>query len=251
VTVDRVASEARLVAGDLAREDGSVPISSDRPDCFRLPAVDAAAIRTRPDQLHLVPPDSGTDASAIIESHRRARVARGRRDAIGCLIPIAGGLLLAAVAGAVLASLRLPFPDTAAAVGLLFVVGAVATAIIASRAIPATPVPKPLPSVLVHPLVAAGAPADLTARDIELASRVLDERDRAEADLRKARADAQLTDEERSVSPGDRSTWYFRPEDLPGIERTAAEAEGRSRAVTSRLGIVLDADRGRDSAPED
>ncbi|WP_235560863.1 hypothetical protein [Microbacterium sp. Leaf320] len=47
-----------------------MPISSDRPDCFLLPAADAAAIRTRPDQLHLVTPDSGTDASAIIESHR-------------------------------------------------------------------------------------------------------------------------------------------------------------------------------------
>lgn len=227
-----------------------MPISSDRPDCFRLPAVDAAAIRTRPDQLHLVPPDSGTDASAIIESHRRARTSRGRKDAIGCLVPIAGGLLLAAVSGTVLVSLRLPSAHTAAVVGLLFVVGAVVTAVIASRAVPATPTPKPLPSVLVHPLVAAGAPADLPARDIELASRVLDERDRAEADLRKARADAQLTAEERYVSPGDRSTWYFRPEDLPGLERTAADAAGRARAVTGRLGIVLDADRGRDSAPE-
>ena len=227
-----------------------MPISSDRPDCFRLPAVDAAAIWTRPDQLHLVPPDSGTDASAIIESHRRARAARGRRDATGCLIPIAGGLLLAAATGAVLASLRLPFPDTAAALGLLFVAGAVATTVITSRAVPGTPVPKPLPSVLVHPVVEAGAPADLPARDIVLASRVLDERDRAEADLRKARADAQLTDEERYVSPGDRSTWYFRPEDLPGLERRAADAERRSRDVTSELGIVLDASHGGDSASD-
>ncbi|APH46099.1 hypothetical protein BMW26_14880 [Microbacterium sp. 1.5R] len=219
-----------------------VPISSDRPDCFLLPAVDAAAIRTHPDQLHLVPPDSETDASAIIESHRRVRAARGKRDAIGCVVPIAGGLLLAAVAGVVIASLRLSFRGAAIAVGLLFVLGAVVTAVIASRARPATSIPKPLPSVLIHPLVEAGAPADLPAGDIMLASRVLDERDRAEADLRKARADAQLTDEERYVSPGDRSTWYFRPEDLPGLERTAADAERRSRDVASRLGIVLDAD---------
>ena len=219
-----------------------MPISSDRPDCFRLPAVDAAAIRTHPDQLHLVPPDSGTDASAIIESHRRARAARGKRDAMGCLVPIAGGLLLAAAAGAVVASLRLPFRDAAIAVALLFVLGATVTAVIASRAVPATPVLRPLPSVLIHPLVAAGAPADLPGGDIALASRVFDERDRAEADLRKARADAQLTDEERYVSPGDRSTWYFGPEDLPRIERTADDAERRSRDVASRLGIVLDAD---------
>lgn len=227
-----------------------MPISPDRPDCFRLPAVDAAAIRTSPDQLHLVPPGSGTDASAIIESHRRARAARGRRDAIGCLVPIAGGLLLAAVAGAVVAALRLPFRDAAGAVALLFVVGAIVTAVVAARVVRAAPVPKPLPSVLVHPLVAAGAPAELPARDLELASRVLDERDRAEADLRKARADAQLTNEERHVSPGDRSTWYFSPEDLPGVERIAADAETRARLVAGRLGIVLDADRGTDSAPE-
>jgi len=227
-----------------------VPISSDRPDCFRLPAVDAAAIRTRPDQLHLVPPDSDTDALAIIESYRRARVARGRSDAIGCLVPIAGGLLLAAGAGVVIASLRPPFRDAAMAVGLLFVLGAVVTAVIASRARPAASIPKPLPSVLIHPLVEAGAPVDLTAQDIELASRALDERDRAEADLFKARADAQLTDEERYVSPGDRSTWYFRPEDLPGLERAADAAERQARAVADRLGIVLDADRGRDSSPE-
>ncbi|CAN7480859.1 hypothetical protein LJR186_003249 [Microbacterium foliorum] len=227
-----------------------MPISSDRPDCFRLPAVDAAAIRTRPDQLHLVPPDSEADASAIIESHRRARVARGRSDAIGCLVPIAGGLLLAVVAGVVIASLRLPFRDAAIAVGLLFVLGAVVTAVIASRARPTALTPKPLPSVLIHPLVVAGAPADLTARDIELASQVLDERDRADADLRKARADAQLTDEERYVSPGDRSTWYFRPEDLPGLERTADDAEKQARAVADRLGIVLGSDGGSGSAPE-
>ncbi|WP_447913696.1 hypothetical protein [Microbacterium phyllosphaerae] len=219
-----------------------MPISSDRPDCFLLPAVDAAAIRTRPDQLHLVPPDSGTDAAAIIESHRRARAARGRRDARGCLVPIAGGLLLAAVAGAVVASLRLPVRDAAIAVALLFVLGAIITAIIASRRVPAAPVPKPMPSVLIHPRVAAGAPADLPARDLALASRVFDERERAEADLRKARADAQLTDEERYVSPGDRSTWYYGPEDLPRLERTADDAERRSRDVASRLGIVLDAD---------
>lgn len=227
-----------------------MPISSDRPDCFRLPAVDAAAIRTRPDQLHLVPPDSEADASAIIESHRRARVARGRSDAIGCLVPIAGGLLLAVVAGVVIASLRLPFRDAAIAVGLLFVLGAVVTAVIASRARPTVLTPKPLPSVLIHPLVVAGAPADLTARDIELASQVLDERDRADADLRKARADAQLTDEERYVSPGDRSTWYFRPEDLPGLERTEDDAEKQARAVADRLGIVLGSDGGSGSAPE-
>lgn len=228
-----------------------MPLSPDRPDCFRLPAVDAAAIRTRPDQLHLVPPDSGTDASAIIESHRRVRVTRGRKDAIGCLLPIAGGLLPAAVVGVVVVSLRLPFHDIAAAVGLLFAVGATVTAVVASRAVSATPSPKPLPSVLIHPLVVAGAPADLRAPDIVLASRVLDDRDRAEVDLRKARADAQLTDEQRQVSPGDRSTWYFRPEDLPGLERTAADAEKRSREVTSRLGIALDADRGTDSAADD
>lgn len=227
-----------------------VPISSDRRDCFRLPAVDAAAIRTHPDQLHLVPPDSDTDTSAIIESHRRARAARSRRDAIGCLVPIAGGLLLAAVAVAVTVSLRLPFRDAAIAGAVLFVSGAVVTAVIASRARPAAPLPRPLPSVLIHPLVVAGAPADLTARDIELASRVVDERDRADADLRKARADAQLTDEERYVSPGDRSTWYFRPEDLPGLERAAEDAERQARAVASRLGIVLDAHGGSESAPE-
>lgn len=227
-----------------------MPISSDRPDCFRLPAVDAAAIRTHPDQLHLVPPGSGADASAIIESHRRARAARGKRDAVGCLVPIAGGLLLAAVACLVIASLRLSFRDASIAVGLLFFVGAVVTAVIASRARPAASIPKPLPSVLIHPLVEAGAPADLTARDIELASRVLDERDRAEADLRKARADAQLTDEERYVAPGDRSTWYFRPEDLPGLECTADAAERQARAVADRLGIVLGPDGGSGSAPE-
>lgn len=228
-----------------------MPLSSDRPDCFRLPAVDAAAIRTSPGQLHLVPPGSGTDASAIIESHQRARAARGRRDALVCLVPIAGGLLLAAVAIVVAVSLRLPFRDAAIAVGVLFVLGAVVAAVIASRRVPASPVHKPLPSVLVHPFVAAGAPADLPASDIVLASRAFDERDRAEADLRKARADAQLTDEERLVSPGDRSTWYFGPEDLPRIERTADDARRRSRDLAVRLGIVLDADRGRDSAPED
>ncbi|WP_187250743.1 hypothetical protein [Microbacterium sp. 4-7] len=162
---------------------------------------------------------------------------------MGCLVPIAGGLLLAALAVAVLASLRLPFRDAAIAVALLFVLGAIVAAIIASRRVPAAPVPKPMPSVLIHPRVAAGAPADLPARDLALASRVFGERDRAEADLRKARADAQLTDEERYVSPGDRSTWYHGPEDLPRLERTADDAERRSHDVARRLGIVLDADR--------
>ncbi len=227
-----------------------MPISSDRPDCFRLPTVDAAAIRTHPDQLHLVPPDSETDAAAIIESHRQVRAARGRRDALGCLVPIAGGVLIAAVTVAVAVSLRLPFGEAAAIVALLFVAGAILTAIITTRATPAAPVPKPLPSVLVHPWVEAGAPADLPARDIVLASRVFDERDRTEADLRKARADAQLTDEERYVSPGDRSTWFYGPEDLPRLERAADDARKQTHDVAIRLGIVLVEDDGGDSPPE-
>lgn len=237
------------------REDGSVPLSSDRPDCFHLPAVDAAAIRTGPDRLHLVPPDGVADASTIVASHARARAARGRKEAAGCLVPIAGGLVLAVLAVVAvtlvrLASIHLSSGAAAAAVALSFVIGTSVTAVIVSRATSATPVPTPLPSVLVHPLVAAGAPADLPARDVVLASRAFDERDRAAADLEKARADAQLTDREREVSPGDRSTWFFRPEDLPGIERTAEDAERRSREVADGLGIVLESEHGPESTSD-
>lgn len=230
-----------------------MPLSSDRPDCFHLPAVDAAAIRTGPDRLHLVPPDSVADASTIVASHARARAARGRKEATGCLVPIAGGLVLAVVAETLvrLASIHLSSGAAAAAVALSFVIGASVTAVIVSRTTSATPVPTPLPSVLVHPVVAAGAAADLPARDVVLASRAFDERDRAAADLEKARADAQLTDREREVPPGDRSTWFFRPEDLPGIERTAEDAERRAREVADRLDIVLEEEGGSDTTPDD
>jgi len=236
----------------LTREDGAVPLSSDRPDCFHLPAVDAAALRTGPDRLHLVPPDSVADASTIVASHARARAARGRKEAIGCLVPIAGGLVLAVVAVTLvrLASAHLSSGAAAAAVALSFVVGASVTAVIVSRATSATPVPAPLPSVLIHPVVAAGAPADLPALNVVLASRAFDERDRAAADLEKARVDAQLTDREREVPPGDRSTWFFRPEDLPGIERTAEDAERRSREVADGLGIVLESEHGPESTSD-
>lgn len=229
-----------------------MPLSSTRPDCFRLPALDAAAIRTAPDRLHLVPPDSVADASTIVASHARARAARGRNEAFGCLVPIAGGIVLAVATVTLvrLASPHLPSGAAVAAVALSFVIGASTTAVIVSRATSATPVPAPLPSVLVHPVVAAGAPADLPALDVVLASRAFDERDRAAADLEKARADAQLTEREREVSPGDRSTWFFRPEDLPGMERTAEDAERRSREVAAGLGIVLESAHGPESTPD-
>lgn len=220
-------------------------ITPDRPDVFVLPAM-SAAIPTTQDVLCILPPDGRDDPAAIIESHRRARAQRSRQDTAGCLVPLSIGLVAAGLCMAALGALASStFPRSArllvAVVVFLIVSSAVAVLVDRRRRRRRRPQVQPLPVTPIDPRVARLAPGDLSAAEVIRASAVLQALDRAHADLRKGEHDADLTDAERTVSPGDRSTWFFRPEDLAGLRAAAASAREEATELLRSTGIPLEA----------
>jgi hypothetical protein len=201
-----------------------VAITPDRPDVFVLPAM-SAAIPTTQDVLCILPPDGRDDPAAIIESHRRARAQRSRQDTAGCLAPLSIGLVAAGLCMAALGALASStFPRSArllvAVVVFLVVSSAVAVLVDRRRRRRRRPQVQPLPVTPIDPRVARLAPRDLSAAEVIRASAVLQALDRARADLRKGEHDADLTDAERTVSLGDRSTWFFAREEATELLRS-------------------------------
>ncbi|MCS6552525.1 hypothetical protein NYS55_13930 [Curtobacterium flaccumfaciens pv. flaccumfaciens] len=218
-------------------------ITPDRPDVFVLPAT-SAAIPTTQDGLCILPPDGRDDPAAIIESHRRARAQRSRQDTAGCLVPLSVGLVAAGLCLAALGALAAPtFPRSARLLVavVVFLVVSSAVAVLVDRRRRRRPPVQPLPVTPIDPRVARLAPGDLPAAEVIRASAVLQSLDRARADLRKGEHDAHLTDAQRTVSPGDRSAWFFRPEDLAGLRTAAASAREEATEVLRSAGIPLEA----------
>jgi hypothetical protein len=220
-----------------------VAITPDRPDVFVLPAM-SAAIPTTQDVLCILPPDGRDDPAAIIESHRRARAQRSRQDTAGCLAPLSIGLVAAGLCMAALGALASStFPRSArllVAVVVYLIVSS-AVAVLVDRRRRRRPQVQPLPVTPIDPRVARLAPRDLSAAEVIRASAVLQALDRARADLRKGEHDADLTDAERTASPGDRSTWFFRPEDLAGLRAAATSAREEATELLRSTGIPLEA----------
>lgn len=222
-------------------------ITPDRPDVFVLPAT-SAAIPTTQDVLCILPPDGRDDPAAIIESHRRARAQRSRQDTAGCLAPLSVGLVAAGLCLAALGALAAPtFPRSArllvAVVVFLVVSSAVAVLVDRRRRRRRRrrPPVQPLPVTPIDPRVARLAPGDLPAAEVIRASAVLQSLDRARADLRMGEHDADLTDAQRTVSPGDRSSWFYRPEDLAGLRAAATSAREEALEALRSAGIPLEA----------
>ncbi|MBB1195339.1 hypothetical protein [Curtobacterium flaccumfaciens] len=218
-------------------------ITPDRPDVFVLPAT-SAAIPTTQDVLCILPPDGRDDPAAIIESHRRARAQRSRQDTAGCLVPLSVGLVAAGLCLAALGALAAPtFPRSARLLVavVVFLVVSSAVAVLVDRRRRRRPPVQPLPVTPIDPRVARLAPGELPAAEVIRASAVLQALDRARADLRKGEHDAELTDEQRTVQPGDRSTWFFRPEDLAGLRAAATSARDEAAEVLRSTGIPLEA----------
>lgn len=212
-------------------------ITPDRPDVFVLPAM-SAAIPTTQDVLCILPPDGRDDPAAIIESHRRARAQRSRQDTAGCLVPLSVGLVAAGLCLAALGALAAStFPRSARLLVavVVFLVVSSAVAVLVDRPV------QPLPVTPIDPRVARLAPGDLPAAEVIRASAVLQALDRARTDLRKGEHDADLTDAQRTVQPGDRSAWFFRPEDLAGLRTAAASAREEATEVLRSAGIPLEA----------
>lgn len=218
-------------------------ITPDRPDVFVFPAT-SAAIPTTQDVLCILPPDGRDDPAAIIESHRRARAQRSRQDTAGCLVPLSVGLVTAglclAVLGAIAAS---TFPRSARLLVavVVFLVVSSAVAVLVDRRRRRQPPVQALPVTPIDPRVARLAPGDLPAAEVIRASAVLQALDRARADLRKGEHDADLTDAQRTVSPGDRSSWFYRPEDLAGLRAAATSAREEALEALRSAGIPLEA----------
>ena len=218
-------------------------ITPDRPDVFVLPAT-SAAIPTTQDVLCILPPDGRDDPAAIIESHRRARAQRSRQDTAGCLVPLSVGLVAAGLCLAALGALAAPtFPRSARLLVavVVFLVVSSAVAVLVDRRRRRQPPVQALPVTPIDPRVARLAPGDLPAAEVIRASAVLQALDRARTDLRKGEHDADLTDAQRTVSPGDRSSWFYRPEDLAGLRAAATSARDEAAEVLRSTGIPLEA----------
>ncbi|PZF30046.1 hypothetical protein DEJ05_00070 [Curtobacterium sp. MCLR17_045] len=218
-------------------------ITPDRPDVFVLPAM-SAAVPTTQDVLCILPPDGRDDPAAIIESHRRARAQRSRQDTAGCLVPLSVGLVAAGLCLAVLGALAAStFPRSARLLVavVVFLVVSSAVAVLVDRRRRRQPPVHALPVTPIDPRVARLAPGDLPAAEVIRASAVLQVLDRARADLRKGEHDADLTDAQRTVSPGDRSSWFYRPEDLAGLRAAATSAREEATEVLRSTGIPLEA----------
>ncbi|MCS6548818.1 hypothetical protein NYS50_13100 [Curtobacterium flaccumfaciens pv. flaccumfaciens] len=218
-------------------------ITPDRPDVFVLPAMSAATSTTQ-DILCILPPDGRDDPAAIIESHRRARAQRSRQDTAGCLVPLSVGLVAAGLCLAALGALAAStFPRSARLLVavVVFLVVSSAVAVLVDRRRRRQPPVQALPVTPIDPRVARLAPGDLPAAEVIRASAVLQALDRARADLRKGEHDADLTDAQRTVSPGDRSTWFFRPEDLAGLRAAATSARDDAAEALRSAGIPLEA----------
>ncbi|MCS6580475.1 hypothetical protein [Curtobacterium citreum] len=218
-------------------------ITPDRPDVFVLPAM-SAAIPTTQDVLCILPPDGRDDPAAIIESHRRARAQRSRQDTAGCLVPLSVGLVAAGLCLAALGALAAPtFPRSARLLVavVVFLVVSSAVAVLVDRRRRRRPPVQPLPVTPIDPRVARLAPGELPAAEVIRASAVLQVLDRARADLRKGEHDADLTDAQRTVQPGDRSSWFYRPEDLAGLRAAATSAREEATEVLRSTGIPLEA----------
>ena len=218
-------------------------ITPDRPDVFVLPAMSAAIPATQ-DVLCILPPDGRDDPAAIIESHRRARAQRSRQDTAGCLVPLSVGLVAAGLCLAALGALAAPtFPRSARLLVavVVFLVVSSAVAVLVDRRRRRRPPVQPLQVTPIDPRVARLAPGDLPAAEVIRASAVLQALDRARTDLRKGEHDADLTDAQRTVQPGDRSAWFFRPEDLAGLRTAAASAREEATEVLRSAGIPLEA----------
>lgn len=218
-------------------------ITPDRPDVFVLPAM-SAAVPTTQDVLCILPPDGRDDPAAIVESHRRARAQRSRQDTAGCLVPLSVGLVAAGLCLAVLGALAAStFPRSARLLVavVVFLVVSSAVAVLVDRRRRRQPPVQPLPVTPIDPRVARLAPGDLPAAEVIRASAVLQALDRARADLRKGEHDAELTDAQRTVSPGDRSSWFFRPEDLAGLRAAATSAREEAIEHLRSTGIPLEA----------
>lgn len=218
-------------------------ITPDRPDVFVLPAM-SAAIPTTQDVLCILPPDGRDDPAAIIESHRRARAQRSRQDTAGCLVPlsvglVAAGLCLAALGG--FASSTFPRSARLLVAVVVFLVVSSTVAVLVDRRRLRQPPVQALPVTPIDPRVARLAPGGLPAAEVIRASAVLQALDRARADLRKGEHDADLTDAQRTVSPGDRSSWFYRPEDLAGLRAAATSARDEAAEVLRSTGIPLEA----------
>lgn len=108
---------------------------------------------------------------------------------------------------------------------------------------PAGPRPRTTARFLeLHPLLVTHAPADTPYDRLLVWQKVCDEYEAAHDYLAKGRHDAALSEAERQVSPGDRTTWFYGPDDLPGLEGRYAVARDDLHALATQLGAMLPAD---------
>lgn len=93
----------------------------------------------------------------------------------------------------------------------------------------------PLAAELWH-----AAPADTPAAQLASWNGLVVAYRQAAGELRKGRADAQLTPKQRYVAPGDRSTWFYSEVDLPELHRRYTQTRAAAQPVADELGFTLD-----------
>jgi hypothetical protein len=89
----------------------------------------------------------------------------------------------------------------------------------------------------LHPFLVAHAPGGAPYSVLHAWQAVCQEYEAARGYLAKGRVDATLSEEERTVAIGERTKWYYSPQDLPGLEGRYAAARDDLVVLARELGV--------------
>jgi len=180
---------------------------------------------------------SKADAYAAIALYRQSQVAIARVQRMQSRI-----VATAAVLGAV-AALALVLVWRVDGVGKLvlivaggIILGAILGALVNSAAQP-PPLGNAPPVQAIAPEVIASAPHDASARDITRWTQQIWAYQNTARELAQAQASVARRDYENPIAPGDRSTWYYGPDDVARMQIDLAEQRTAYLAVAAELGF--------------
>jgi len=181
---------------------------------------------------------SKADVYAAIARHRQSRAALARFQKVQAWI-VAIGAIAGAVAAVALGILVWGLDEIGPlvlAVAAGIILGAILGAVINSVAEP-PPLGNPPPVHGIAPEVIRNAPREASASDITRWTQQIWAYQNTVSVLAEAQASVARKDYENYIPPGDRSTWYYHPEDVVRMENELAGQRAAYLDVAAELGF--------------